>query len=109
MKRRCEKCPPWTQTVCRHAFGKYWNGKSSGGEGCDHPLDDVAEAWRKAGWKPGTDATVKLTLPLDGAPKMPTRPRRPTASKIQSGMPTGPRVSAAIARQADLFFGRAKK
>ena len=109
MKRRCEKCPPWTQTVCRHAFGKYWDCKSDGGKGCDHPLDGVAKAWYAKGWKPGTSATVKLTLPLDGAPKMPTRPRRPTASKIQSGMPTRPKVSAALMRQADLFFGRAEK
>lgn len=21
---------------CRKAFGKYWNGKSGGGEGCNH-------------------------------------------------------------------------
>ena len=108
MKRKCEACPTEVMAVCRHAFGKYWNDKSTNGEGCDYPLDAVAEAWYAAGWKPGTGATISLTLPLDGAPKMPTRPRRPTASKIQSGMPTGPKVSAAIARQADLFFGRAK-
>jgi len=109
MKRKCEVCPAEVQAVCRHAFGKFWGEKSSNGEGCDHPLDAVAEAWYARGWKPGTGATTSLTLPLDGAPKMPTRPRRPTASKIQSGMPTGPRVSAAIMRQADLFFGRAEK
>ena len=109
MKRKCEACPTEVMAVCRHAFGKYWGDKSTNGEGCDFPLDAVAEAWYARGWKPGTGATMSLTLPLDVAPKMPTRPRRPTASKIQSGMPTGPRVSAAIMRQADLFFGRAEK
>ena len=109
MKRKCKECPAEVQAVCRHAFGKFRGVKSHGGEGCDYPLDGVAKAWYAKGWKPGTGATAKLTLPLEDAPNMPTRPRRPTASKIQSGMPTRPRVSAAIARQADLFFGRAKK
>ena len=95
--------------VCRHAFGKYWGDKSTNGEGCDFPLDDVAEAWYARGWKPGTGATISLTLPLKDVPKMPTRPRRPTASKIQSGMPTRPKVSAALMRQAERFFGRAEK
>lgn len=95
--------------VCRHAFGKYWGDKSTNGEGCDFPLDDVAEAWYARGWKPGTGATISLTLPLKDVTKMPTRPRRPTASKIQSGMPTRPKVSAALMRQAELFFGRAEK
>ncbi len=95
--------------VCRHAFGKYWGDKSTNGEGCDFPLDDVAEAWYARGWKPGTGATISLTLPLKDVPKMQTRPRRPTASKIQSGMPTRPKVSAALMRQAELFFGRAEK
>ena len=108
MKRKCEVCPAEVQAVCRHAFGKYWNDKSTNGEGCDFPLDDVAEAWYARGWKPGTGATISLTLPLKDVPKMPTRPRRPTASKIQSGMPTRPKVSAALMRQADLFFGTKK-
>lgn len=106
MKRKCEECPADVQAVCRHAFGKYWNDKSMDGEGCDHPLDDVAEAWRKAGWTPEKGVTKTITLPLPSRPKMPTRPRRPTASKIQSGMPTRPKVSAALMRQADLFFGK---
>lgn len=110
MRRKCAECPEWTQTVCRHAFGKFRNDKSSNGEGCEHPLDDVAEAWSKAGWTPEKGTTKAITLPLPGPlPKMPRRQRRPTASKIQSGMPTGPKVSAALLRQADLFFGRAKK
>ena len=104
MKRKCGECPADVQAVCRHAFGKFWGEKSRSGEGCDNPLDAVAKAWAAAGWKPGTGATVKLTLPLDGAPKMPTRPRRPTASKIQSGMPSRPKVSAKITKQAELFF-----
>ena len=52
VKRKCSECPEWTRTVCKHAFAERWNEKSHGGEGCDHPLDDVAEAWRKAGWTP---------------------------------------------------------
>ena len=68
VKRRCADCPPWTQTVCRHAFAAFWNAKSGNGEGCDYPLDDVADAWRKAGWTPEHGVTKRLTLPL------PTRP-----------------------------------
>ena len=108
MTRKCEACPAEVMAVCRHAFGKYWGDKSTNGEGCDFPLDDVAEAWYAAGWKSGTGATMSLTLPLKDAPKMPRRPRRPTASKIQSGMPTRPKVSAALMRQAELFFGGPK-
>ena len=108
MKRKCEACPTWTQIVCRHAFGKFWDVRSKGGEGCDHPLDAVAEAWRKAGWKPEAKARGDMVIIDD-------RPERPTASKTQLKMPTMPRrptrpkVSAEIMRQADLFFGRAGK
>lgn len=52
VKRRCAVCPPWTQTVCRHVWNKWWNARSHDGEGCIQPMDDVAEAWRKAGWTP---------------------------------------------------------
>ena len=77
MMRKCAECPPWTQTVCRHAFGKFWNDKSTNGEGCDFPLDDVAEAWRSKGWTPEAGATRRIVLPLPGPlPKMPRRPRR---------------------------------
>lgn len=125
MKRRCEKCPTWTQTVCRHAFGKFWDVKSRNGEGCDYPLDDVAEAWRKAGWAPDAPESAKtaiVSVPCAGGvitlakaenapeppsrasgailPKMPRRPVRPTMPR--------PKVSAEIMRQADLFFGRMK-
>ena len=84
LKRRCEKCPQWTQTVCRHAGDKYWNAKSNGGEGCDLPMDDVAEAWRKAGWTPGAGATQRLALPLPPRPlpKMPRRPKRSTQLEL---------------------------
>lgn len=104
MTRKCGDCPPWTQTVCRHAFGKYWIDKSMNGEGCEHPLDGVAEAWRKAGWTPDTGVTRNITLPLPSGPKMPRRPQRPTVKKIQSDVPARPKVSAEIMRQADLFF-----
>ena len=101
MKRRCGECPPWTQTVCRHAFGKYWNDKSSGGEGCDHPLDDVAEEWRKAGWTPEAKARGDMVIIDD-------RPERPTVSMTQLKMPRRPKVSARIAKQAELFFRGSK-
>ena len=109
MKRKGEVCPAEVQAVCRHAFGKFWNDKSTNGEGCDYPLDAVAEAWRKAGWTPEKGVTKTITLPLPSRPKMPRRPVRPTVKKIQSGATARPKVSAEIMRQADLFFGRAKK
>ena len=102
MTRKCGVCPTWTQTVCRHAFGKFWDVKSRNGEGCDHPLDGVAEAWRKAGWTPDKGATKAITLPLPSAPRRPT-----TVSKTQLKMPVRPKVSAKITKQAELFF-RAK-
>lgn len=71
MKRKCAECPEWTQKVCRHAFGTLWNEKSGNGEGCEHPLDDVAEAWRANGWAPGAGTTIPAPIP-----KMPRRPRR---------------------------------
>lgn len=120
MTRNCGECPEWTRTVCRHAFGKFWADKSGGGEGCDHPLDGVAEAWRKAGWKPDAQraaktaplsvpaggGTITLATPTDAPqsslrapatimPRMPRRPQRP-------------KVSAALMRQAEMFFKEAK-
>jgi len=62
--RRCKVCPPWTQTVCRHAFGVFWCIKSGDGEGCTYPLDDVAEIWRQGGWEPGKNKPVPVTLPV---------------------------------------------
>lgn len=66
--RRCKECADWTHTVCCFAFGKFWRERSRNGTGCAHPLDDVAEAWRKAGWKPGSKPKVKLTLPVEEKP-----------------------------------------
>lgn len=34
MKYSCASCDSIAD--CRNAFGKYWNGKSGGGEGCNH-------------------------------------------------------------------------
>ena len=99
MARKCAECPADTAAACRHAFGVNWGDKSRNGEGCDHPLDGVAEAWRKAGWTPDKGATKAITLPLPSAPRRPT-----TVSKTQLKMPTRPKVSAALMRQADLFF-----
>ncbi|MBO7686943.1 MAG: hypothetical protein J6V72_11200 [Kiritimatiellae bacterium] len=99
MKRRCEVCPAEVQAVCRHAFGKFWGDKSTNGEGCDHPLDGVAEAWYARGWKPGTGATKAITLPLPSAPRRPA-----TVSMTQLKMPVRPKVSAKITKQAELFF-----
>jgi len=99
VKRRCADCPPWTQTVCRHAFAAFWNAKSGNGEGCDYPLDDVAEAWRKAGWTPDKGATKAITLPLPSAPRRPA-----TVSMTQLKLPVRPKVSAKITKQAELFF-----
>ena len=101
MTRMCAECPEWTRTVCKYAYDERWNEKSHGGEGCEYPLDDVAEAWKNAGWTPGEAGAVP---PLPKAPR-----RRPTVAKTQLKVPTRPKVSAKIMRQADLFFGRAKK
>lgn len=93
MARKCAECPADTAAACRHAFGANWGDKSRNGEGCDHPLDDVAEAWKAAGWK---GETVPFSLP-----KAPVMPRRPVANVGQ--------VSERIRKQAELFFGRAAK
>lgn len=82
MKRKCAECPEWTQIVCRHAFGKFWADKSGNGEGCDYPLDDVAESWRKRGWSPDKGETTRLTLPLPPQ-QLPKMPRRPVRRMVQ--------------------------
>ena len=116
MMRRCEECPAWTQTVCRHAFGRFWEVRSGGGEGCLHPLDGVAEAWRKAGWKPDAQEAAKtapvsvpagggiitLSVPSD-APQLPLRASGAIVPKMPR-RPQRPKVSDAIARQAETFF-----
>lgn len=81
MKRKCKKCPEWTQTVCRFAFGAYWCVKSLDGEGCANPLDGVAEAWRKAGWTPDCKAKVALVV-QDGVVS-----KRPVQSFTQPELP----------------------
>ena len=81
--RRCIDCPEWTRTVCRHAFGRYWGERSGNAAGCAHPVDDVAEAWRKAGWAPETGATRPITLPV------PAMPRRPKPTMRQAEMRIG--------------------
>lgn len=62
--RRCSDCPKRTKAVCRHAFGVFWCIKSCDGEGCAHPLDDVAEAWSNAGWTPDKGKSVPIELPM---------------------------------------------
>ena len=142
MKRKCEVCPAEVMAVCRYAFGKYWNDKSKNGEGCDHPLDGVAEAWKKAGWTPKDGETVGLVLPTRPTAQVAQLPVRPTVHNAQlprrttgqNGqlkdpspahyahvakansrvpmaqvkIPTRPKVSAKIAKQAEMFFGRLK-
>lgn len=72
LARRCSDCPKRTKAVCRHAFGVFWCIKSCDGEGCAHPLDDVAEAWRKAGWTPDNGKFVPIELSM-------TNEKRPLA------------------------------
>ena len=64
LARRCSDCQKRTKAVCHHAFGVFWCIKSGDGEGCDHPPDDVAEAWRKAGWTPGTVMSAQQETPV---------------------------------------------
>lgn len=110
--------------VCRHAFGTFWGDKSGGGMGCRHPVDGVADAWYAGGWAPdapGRAKTASVRVPVAGGvvvlacppdaptgvpgavpPRMPRRPPAPRAPR----RPTRPKVSDAVARQAELFFGR---
>lgn len=37
--RRCDECPDAVVLECQRRFGKHWRAKSSGGEGCAHPID----------------------------------------------------------------------
>ena len=118
--RRCDECPAWTQTVCRHAFGAFWDGKSKGGKGCAHPLDGVAEAWSRSGWMPDAQKAAKtasVSVPTGGgiialsAPAdAPQRPIRAPGSIVprMPRRPQRPKVSEAIARQAEIFFKEAK-
>ena len=74
ISRRCADCPEWTHTVCCFAFGKFWREKSRDGEGCSTPLDEVAESWRKAGWKPGDGVKAHVKFASDGKPKISKKP-----------------------------------
>lgn len=38
---RCEGCP--AKEACRHAWGKYWEGKSHGGMGCSAGFGKLTE------------------------------------------------------------------
>lgn len=116
--RKCADCPAEVVEVCRRAFGRWWNGKSGGGEGCCHPIDGVLEAWRRAGWRPdATEAreTAPVSVPfagwviaLDCPANAPTGVSRAAgaASPRMPRRPSRPKVSASILKGADLFFGR---
>lgn len=39
MKYRCASCDSIGD--CRRTFGKFWNAKSGGGEGCNHKLKSL--------------------------------------------------------------------
>lgn len=115
--RKCVDCPAEVAAVCRHAFGGWWKGKSAFGQGCNHPMDDVAEAWYGAGWTPDAPqprenaprsvslagGVITLSYPSNAS----TGVSRASGA-IPQGMPrrpSRPRVSASIRRQAELFFG----
>lgn len=78
--RHCKDCHERTEAVCRYVFGKYWVDKSMNGEGCDYPLDEVAEAWYARGWKLDTGKAVTLTPPVKKVPK-------PAPPKVARTMP----------------------
>lgn len=118
MVRRCEACPERVAAVCRHAFGSYWGGKSRNGEGCDRPLDGVAEAWYARGWTPAApqprekacrsvplaEGMIALAVPSDASAGLSR-----ASCAVSRGMPrrpSHPKVSESILRAADLFFGR---
>ena len=71
--RHCKDCPEWTHTICCYVFGKFWRDKSHDGTGCAHPLDGVAESWRKAGWTPGEGMSVPIELPMTGGSRPPNQ------------------------------------
>ena len=70
-KAKCNTC--LVIADCKHAFGKYWVDKSSGGIGCMHPF---------AGWNTGKPQMP--TMPkMPRRPKMPTRPVRSTQLELR--------------------------
>ena len=106
MMRKCRDCPDDVQAVCKYAFGRLWADKSGNGEGCDSPLDDVAKAWAAKGWKPDAPQTGKnepVSVPVAGGV---VTLSRPAGVPQMPRRPTRPKVSAGIARQAELFFGK---
>ena len=64
LARRCSDCPKRTKAVCHLAFGVFWCIKSGDGEGCDHPLDGVAESWSKAGCTLSTEMSAPHEMPV---------------------------------------------
>ena len=104
MLRKCRQCS--YLKLCKYIFTMYWGDKSSDGRGCNHPIDGVAEAWAAKGWKPEEPQTGKnepVSVPVAGGVITLSRPANAPR------MPTRPKVSARIAKQAELFFGRAEK
>lgn len=63
MIRKCKDCPPRTKSACLYAFGVYWCVKSSDGEGCNHPLDDVADSWRQTAPRPPAQKISQVETP----------------------------------------------
>ena len=59
VKRRYEECPQRTREACKRAFGKFWGDRCRNGEGCDNPVDDLAEAYAQA----AASAPVRRPLP----------------------------------------------
>ena len=83
--RRCSDCPKRTKAVCHHAFGVFWCIKSGEGEGCEHPLDDVAEAWSMDGWTPGSGESAPIAMSVVETPNPATK--SDARSKIQAEEP----------------------
>lgn len=90
--RQCKDCPERTVAVCRYVFGKYWVDKSLNGEGCNYPLDEVAEAWYARGWMPDTGKIVPITLSTKKtsktAPSKGARTTTPKKSYVQFDLPS---------------------
>lgn len=38
MKKLCKDCK--AVAACKYTFGRFWDGKSSGGVGCNCPIDE---------------------------------------------------------------------
>lgn len=87
ISRYCKECPEWTHTVCCFVFGKFWLDKSHDGEGCVNPLDDVAESWRKAGWKPGDGVKALVKFSQNGKPSISRKPATRQTSLFSSPNP----------------------